>query len=82
MAARLRKTHQEDVRLKIKTSQLLNRLTNHAFGDEELSVSQIKAIEILLRKSLPDLSAMSLDATISGKAGAPAVQVQIVKSEG
>lgn len=56
MAQRLRKTHQEDVRTKIQTSQLINKLQNHVFGKEELSKSQIKAIEILIRKTLPDLS--------------------------
>ena len=56
MAARLRKNHQEDVRLKIQASQLINRLTDHALGTLDLSSSQIKAIEILLKKTLPDLT--------------------------
>jgi hypothetical protein len=57
MAARLRKTHQDDVRKKIQVSQLLNVLQNHALGDiAELPASRLKAIEILLRKTLPDLS--------------------------
>jgi len=56
MAARIRKTHQDEVRTKIQTSQLLNRLQNHAFGEVELNATQLRAIEILLRKSLPDLS--------------------------
>lgn len=57
MAARLRKNHQEDVRTKIKVSQLINVLQNHALGEtEELPASRLKAIEILLRKTLPDLS--------------------------
>lgn len=61
MAARLRKTHQDDVRVKIQTSQLLNVLQNHALGKtEELTQSRLKAIEILLRKSLPDLSTVQL----------------------
>ena len=57
MAARLRKTHQEDVRKKIKVSQLINVLQNHALGDlKDLSPTRMKAIEILLKKTLPDLS--------------------------
>lgn len=57
MAARLRKTHQADVRTKIQVSQLLNVLQDHALGDTpELPASRLKAIEILLRKTLPDLS--------------------------
>lgn len=61
MAGRpMNKLHQDDVRKKIQASQLLNRLKDHAFGDVELSQSQIKAIEILLKKSLPDLSAVTI----------------------
>ena len=58
MAERLRKTHQDDVRAKIQTSQLINRLTEHALGNVELSQSQVRAIEILIKKTLPDLSAV------------------------
>lgn len=68
MAARLNKLHQEDIRQKIQASQLVNRLQNHALGEGvELSMSQMKAIEILLRKSIPDLSAV----TLSGDADNP-----------
>jgi hypothetical protein len=70
MAARMRKTHQEDVRVKIQASQLINVLQNHALGNtEEISPSRMKAIEILLRKSLPDLSSVEL----SGKDGSDIV---------
>ena len=62
------KLHQEDVRKKIQASQLINVLQNHALTDgSELSMSRMKAIEILLRKSLPDLSAV----TISGDSDNP-----------
>lgn len=69
MAARLRKTHQEDIRAKIQASQLINVLQDHALGvnDKELPASRLKAIEILLRKSVPDLTAV----TISGDPDAP-----------
>jgi hypothetical protein len=68
MAARLRKTHQEDVRAKIQASQLINVLQDHAFGKTtELPASRLKAIEILLRKSVPDLS--QVQAEISGADG-------------
>jgi hypothetical protein len=58
MAERLRKTHQEEVRARIQTSQLINRLTDHALGNVELSATQVRAIEILIKKTLPDLSAV------------------------
>lgn len=60
MAARLRLRHQDEVRAKIQASQLINRLTDHALNDTELSSTQIRAIEILLKKSIPDLSAIEL----------------------
>lgn len=57
------KLHQADVRKKIQASQLINVLQDHALTDgSELSMSRMKAIEILLRKSIPDLSSV----TISG----------------
>lgn len=62
MAARLRAKHQDEIRTKIQTSQLINRLENYALSDseEEISNGRLKAIEILLRKSLPDLTATEL----------------------
>lgn len=59
MPARVNKIrHDEETRAKIKTSQLVNRLTNHALGDVDLSQTQVRAIEILLRKTLPDLTSV------------------------
>lgn len=61
MAARIVKIrHDEETRAKIKTSQLLNRLQDHVFKEVEVSSTQMKAIEVLLRKTLPDLSAVTL----------------------
>lgn len=60
MAARLNKRHDDEARKKIQVSQLINRLQNEALGDLELRDGQRKAIEILLRKSLPDLSSITL----------------------
>ncbi len=57
MAARTRKVRHDDMtRQKIQTSQLVNRLTDHALGKVEMEPSQVRAIEILLKKSLPDLA--------------------------
>ncbi len=62
MAARLRVQHQDEVRTKIQTSQLVNVLQKHALtGENDISPTRMKAIEILLRKSLPDLSAVTLE---------------------
>ena len=68
MAARkLRPFHTDEIRAKIQTSQLINRLTDHAFGKVQLETSQVRSIEVLLRKSIPDLSAVQL----SGPEGGP-----------
>jgi hypothetical protein len=60
MAARINKLHQADVRSKIQASQLINRLTDHALGKVELEATQVRAIEILLKKTIPDLSSVEL----------------------
>ncbi len=53
--------HQDDVRKKIQASQLINVLQAHALtGEGDISITRMKAIEILLRKSVPDLSAITL----------------------
>lgn len=72
MAARTVKIrHDAETRAKIQTSQLLNRLNDHVFGKEgqavDISATQMKAIEILLKKTLPDLSAVEM----SGDADSP-----------
>ncbi len=70
MAARRRHTlHSEHVRLKIKTAALVNLLQDHAEGKKNMEPSQIKAAEILLKKTLPDLSAI----TVSGDADKPLI---------
>jgi hypothetical protein len=61
MAARIRQQHQEEVRARIQVSQLINVLERQALGEgEDISPSRMKAIEILLKKSLPDLSAVEI----------------------
>lgn len=55
------KLHQEDVRRKIQVSQLINVLQDHALtGEGVIEPTRMKAIEILLRKSMPDLSSVEL----------------------
>jgi len=58
MAARLRNKHQDEVRAKIQASVLIGLLESHAMGEIELSSSRIKAIELLLKKSIPDLQSI------------------------
>lgn len=72
------KLHQEDVRRKIQVSQLLNVLNAQALGtaENELTPVRLKAIEILLRKSLPDLSSIQLE---DGKGNGPSI-AEIVRA--
>jgi hypothetical protein len=70
-APKLNRAHQKDIREKIKTIQLINRLQAYALGESapnsedgdesplELDAGRLKAIEILLRKSLADLSSVT-----------------------
>jgi hypothetical protein len=68
MAARTRSVTLDDSwRARIQTSMLINRLHDNAFGLIELTEGQRKSIEILLRKSAPDLQAV----TISGDEANP-----------
>lgn len=63
MAARLRKSHQDDVRTKIKVSNLIDRLEKYANGelsDEDISSNRLNAIKLLLSKTLPDLSSVEI----------------------
>ena len=66
MAARLTKRLSIQHRDSIKTSMLINRLMDHIDPecDITMSPSQIRAAEILLNKTLPNLSATEIDATV------------------
>jgi hypothetical protein len=61
MAARKDLHHTAQVREKIQTSQLINRLQDNAIGEENMTAGQIRSAEILLRKSVPDLQAIEMD---------------------
>jgi hypothetical protein len=67
------KLHQDDIRAKIQVAQLIKVLENQALSKDskEISPVRLKAAEILLRKSLPDVSAV----TISGDPNAPMTHV-------
>lgn len=72
------KLHQDDVRAKIQVSQLINVLMGQALGtSDEIGMIRMKAIEILLRKSLPDLSAIEL----TGADGGPLRIVATIQDE-
>lgn len=61
MPARLNPSHDKRTRDKIKTSQLINRLTKFVNGEVEMAAPQVTAALGLLKKTLPDLQ--SIDQT-------------------
>lgn len=70
MAARTRKlTLSDEWKAKIQVTQLINRLEACAMGDVKLDAQQIKSIEIILRKLVPDLK--STDMKLSGDSENP-----------
>lgn len=56
--------HDENTRAKIQTSLIIGRLQNHLHGKIELSQTQVRCAEILLRKTLPDLTATEMTAEV------------------
>jgi len=55
----------DELRARIKAAQLINRLQSHIFDGLELSMSQVRSIEVLLRKCLPDLTAVAVKADVT-----------------
>ncbi len=69
MAARVNKIrHDEETRAKIKTSQLINRLENHVFGEVDMKPTQVTAALGLLKKTIPDLSQSDVNHTVKRSA--------------
>ena len=59
MAARKRRTWIDDKwRERIQAGVLVERLVKHALGQIEMTATQLRAAEILLKKTIPDLSAV------------------------
>ena len=56
-----------NTRMKIKTTQIQKRLSDHIFGNVELSSTQVRAAEILLNKTLPNLQSLEVDQTTNEK---------------
>lgn len=52
-------------RSKIQNSQILNALIEHAEGRRDMSASQVSAGLGLLKKVMPDLSQMQMDASVT-----------------
>ena len=48
------------MRRRIKATLLMKKLEDHVLSGEEMTATQIRAAETLLRKVIPDLSAVAL----------------------
>ncbi len=59
MGVRKRLYHPEEVRQKIRTSQIVNRLNSFINGKIELSPHQVSAALGLIKKTMPDLQAIT-----------------------
>lgn len=59
MAARLRPRHQEDIKLKIKVSNIIDRLEKHVEGKIEMSAAQVTSAKILLDKTISNAPTIS-----------------------
>lgn len=57
----------EEAREKIRTTQLINRLQDHALGEVDLSPTQVRAVEILLKKRVPDLATTTIQGGDDGE---------------
>ena len=63
-----------EARVKIQTTQLVNRLTSHVLGKVDMQPSQVTAALGLLKKSLPDLGRTE----VTGKDGGAITLEQFV----
>lgn len=78
MATRKNLQHSEDIRQKIRGSQLVNFIQDHIFNDRPASKTQMVGALGLLKKIVPDLQAVQ--ATHSGPNGQP-IQISSVDAE-
>lgn len=90
---RLTKVQQDQIRVAIKTRQLVNRLQGYALGENEFHVAEgedpqpieidsgrLRAIEILIKKTLPDLSAVQLTGDNDNPVAVALIERRIVKA--
>jgi hypothetical protein len=61
MATRKNLTQLPRTREKIRSSMLMNRLTDHVLGKCDMTPSQVRAAQLILRKTLPDLKAVKVE---------------------
>lgn len=62
----LNPARQEEIRAKIKSTLIINKLENHILNGVEMTSSQVTAALGLLKKTTPDLSALSAEVNHTG----------------
>jgi hypothetical protein len=55
----------EKVRQRIRVGVILRRVQDHVLGNLEMSQTQLKAAEILLKKAIPDLKGVEHSGTVN-----------------
>lgn len=83
MAERGRKpgfTMSNEHRVKIQNSNILNALIEHAEGKREMSATQVTAGLGLLKKAMPDLSAVTLSGDEENPVVVSIIERRIVKA--
>ncbi len=80
MAARKNRFHDPKTIAQIQTTQLIKRLQEHAFSDDEKAwpSSRMKAIEILLKKTVPDLLATEMSGDPENPIAVTAIERNII----
>lgn len=77
MAARNRVGLSENTRKRIQTTMIVKRLQDHILGEVEMNATQIRAAEILIKKTLPDLSQMTVDAEVETRELKPLTEEEV-----
>jgi len=81
MAKRKQLFHPDEVKKKIQASQLINRLQDNAFADEEfLTQGQIQSINSLLDRVVPKLKAIELSGDADSPVAVHTIERVIVKA--
>jgi len=81
MAKRKQLFHPDEVKKKIQASQLINRLQDNAFADEEfLTQGQIQSINSLLDRVVPKLKAIELSGDPDSPVAVHTIERVIVKA--
>ena len=71
-----------EMRRRIQATLLLKRLEDHALGEVEMTATQIRAAEAVLRKAMPDLSSMVLQGDDEGGPVQVSMAVRLIEASG